>query len=66
MENLNDLIWTDEDDKNGNSTQSTINNPPMRECCMVCLCMVDSSGTGGSSTVDFSGPTNRAGCICPP
>lgn len=62
MENLNDLIWTDEDDNKGNSTQDI-----MRNFCMVCLCMVDSSVSGGGSTyIDFSGPSNMAGCILPP
>jgi len=34
MENLNDLIWTDEDE---NSTQS-LEGPPMAKLCMVAFC----------------------------
>lgn len=41
MENLNDLIWTDEDDNSGISTQNIMDGP-MRDICLICLCMTDS------------------------
>lgn len=45
MENLNDLIWTDEDDNSGISTQNIMDGP-MRDICLICLCMTDSSRGG--------------------
>lgn len=55
MENLNDLIWTDENDNKGNST-SGIDGLPMIEACMICLCLIDpSSGSGGSGGHDTAG-----------
>lgn len=47
MENLNDLIWMDEDVNKGNGTQSSILDPPMLDICLVCLCTPDSPGDSG-------------------
>ena len=40
MENLNDLIWMDEDDNDGIGTQNVGggSNPPMSVVCMVISC----------------------------
>lgn len=67
MENLNDLIWTDEDDNNGISTQN-IKDRPMMEICMVCLCKIDSSnvsiGMGSNfACINQGGPFSPEGCI---
>ncbi len=48
MENLNDLIWTDEDENNEVSTQGS----EMYRVCMIAFC------TNNSAT-----PNSTAGCI---
>lgn len=43
MESLLDLIWNPEDD-----IEPLLDDPPMRNNCMVCLCgSKDDSGVGG-------------------
>ena len=37
MENLNDLIWTDEEDS-GNSNIQPQEHDPMKETCMIAFC----------------------------
>lgn len=44
MENLNNLIWTDEDDNNGNGIQP--HGTPMEEACLVAFCKTSTPGGG--------------------
>ena len=37
MENLNDLIWTDEENSDNNNIQPQEHNP-MKETCMIAFC----------------------------
>ena len=37
MENLNDLIWTDEENSDNNNIQLQEHNP-MKETCMIAFC----------------------------
>ena len=41
MENLNDLIWTDEEDSGNNNIQPQGHNP-MFESCMIAFCTAGS------------------------
>ena len=45
MENLNDLIWTDEEDS-GNNNIRPQEHEPMHEKCMIAFC-ADSAGNTG-------------------
>ena len=49
MENLNNLIWTDEDDNNGNGIQPQ--EMPMQEKCLVAFCLI-TAGTLYACRVD--------------
>lgn len=54
MENLNDLIWTDEDDNGGCDAQSTNDGPPMAELCMVSFCTIINPPSGPGGGIDFT------------
>lgn len=41
MENLNDLIWTDEEDSGNNNIQPQ-EHDPMKETCMIAFCTAGS------------------------
>ena len=45
MENLNDLIWTDEEDGDNNDIQPQ--NELMYKKCMIAFCGFDSAGSSG-------------------
>lgn len=70
MENLNDLIWTDEDGNNGISTQG-VPDKPMLKVCMICLCKMDPpDGSGGAigmgsnfACINQGGPFRPNGCM---
>ena len=60
MENLNDLIWTDEDDNGGCDAQS-IDRPPMDKLCIHGFCGPDSAESHFSCIQDA--PARTAACV---
>jgi hypothetical protein len=61
MENLNDLIWTDEDDNGGCDAQS-IEGPPMDKLCIHGFCGSDSVGSHPSCTC-YNPPDRFVACL---
>ncbi len=65
MENLNNLIWTDEDDDNGNDIQLQ-GEGDMKERCLVAFCVISTpNGPAGNLLACGPGisPHPTMGCI---
>jgi hypothetical protein len=61
MENLNNLIWTDEDDDNGNDIQLQ-GEGDMKERCIVAFCTITGGSCYACSPIDAVLSTAPAVC----